>query len=184
MDDLELLNALSFSIRWVLDERANSTLPNWVLPAFLAPVIVGGILGWAFTSNVVGVLLFAILGLIPASLGLVYYVKWKQEPRVSYEKGDKFDMILDVLGTPVPHRPNDYDFQRELDRIFLDAQEQHLSQIEVLSGDLHRELGTYPGSLPLCCDVMQRNVRSGDEILDALPKGHGATLKIRYRIPR
>ena len=184
MHDLELFYALSFSVRWVLDKRANGTLPKWVLPAFLVPVVIGAVVGWAVGSHVVVVLVCAFLGLIASSFGLVYYVKWKQEPRVSYEKGDKFDMILDVLNTPVPRRPGDYDFQRELDRIFGDAQAQHLSQIDVSSNDLHQQVGAYPGSLPLCCEVMQRNARGGDEILDTSPNGQGAALRIRYRIPR
>jgi hypothetical protein len=40
--------------------------------------------------------------------------------------------------------------------------------IDINSGDLHRKLGGYPG----------------DEVLAAPPKGKGATLTIRYVLPR
>ena len=83
--------------------------------------------------------------------------------------------------------PTASDFQLELDHIFQAAQDQHLSHIDVVSGDLHRELGGYPGPdhrMPVCCDVMRHNMHIGDEVLQSPPKGQGATLKIRYRIPR
>jgi hypothetical protein len=83
--------------------------------------------------------------------------------------------------------PTTADFQQELDRIFQAAQDQRLSYIDVVSGDMHHELGGYLGKdhrLPLCYDVMHRNMQAGDEILQSPPKGQGATLMIRYRIPR
>ena len=82
--------------------------------------------------------------------------------------------------------PTTSDFQQELDRIFRAAQDQHVTYIDVVSGDLHRELGGYPGPdhrLPVCCDVMHRNMHTGDEVLQSPPKKQGATLMIRYRIP-
>lgn len=41
--------------------------------------------------------------------------------------------------------PTSSDLQPELDRILQIAQDQGLSYIEVLSNDLHRGLGDYPG---------------------------------------
>ena len=78
-------------------------------------------------------------------------------------------------------------FQTELDAIFLDAARKGLSSIDVLSGDLHRGVGDYPGSnhrMPICCNVMRQNMKPGDIVLREPPKGNGATVEIRYTIPR
>jgi len=62
--------------------------------------------------------------------------------------------------------------------------------LEVLSADLHRELGGYPApaggkhEMPTCCNVMRELMKAGDEVLASPPKGRGATLKIRYKLPR
>ena len=85
------------------------------------------------------------------------------------------------------HIPTSVDFQNELDDIFRRAQQQNLQEIIVKSGDLHRRVGGYPSSnhrMPVCCQVMRSNMRSGDQILAAPPKGDGATLVVRYRMPR
>ncbi len=59
--------------------------------------------------------------------------------------------------------------------------------VEVRSGDVHRELGGYPGPnhrMPDCCQVMRRLMTGTDSILEAPPKGNGATLVVRYALPR
>jgi hypothetical protein len=83
--------------------------------------------------------------------------------------------------------PTASDFQMELNRVFHAAKEKGESHIDVKSGDLHRQVGGYPDPnhrMPVCCDVMRRNMKAGDTILHEPPKGKGATLKIRYQIPR
>ncbi len=83
--------------------------------------------------------------------------------------------------------PTAQDFQNELDRLFMQAQLQNKPYIDVKSGDLHRKVGGYPGHnhrMPVCCEVMLRNMRKGDQILQQPPKGLGATLVIRYSLPR
>jgi len=79
------------------------------------------------------------------------------------------------------------DFQGELDSILASAQQQEEPSIDVKSGDLHRSVGGYPGRnhrLPICCAVMKRNMKPGDEILQQPPSGEGATLIIRFKLPR
>ena len=83
--------------------------------------------------------------------------------------------------------PSAEDFQSELKGMFVSAQQQGKSFIEIESGDLHRAVGGYPGHvhrLPTCCRVMRRNMKPEDEILQQPPSGAGATLIIRYRLPR
>jgi len=58
-----------------------------------------------------------------------------------------------------------------------------VNYIDLVSGDIHRELGGYPGrshSMPTCCKTMRKMMISDDEVLFSPPKGNGATLKIRY----
>ncbi len=83
--------------------------------------------------------------------------------------------------------PTTEDFQRELDKVFAKAQQEGKPFIEVKSGDLHRSVGGYPGPnhrIPLCCTVMKRTMKPGDEILRQPPSGLGATLTIRFELPR
>jgi len=75
-------------------------------------------------------------------------------------------------------------FRNALSEIFSESRG---SFVDVTSGDLHRLVGGYPGkhhNLPTCCNVMTSAMQSGDTILAKPPKGRGATLTIRYILPR
>ncbi|WP_421580101.1 hypothetical protein [Shinella sp. M31] len=55
------------------------------------------------------------------------------------------------------------------------------------AGDIHRDIGGYPGynhRMPQCCKVMYAEMREGDRVVSAPPKGLGASLTIEYRLPR
>ena len=85
----------------------------------------------------------------------------------------------------MPHTAQD--FQDKLDNIFASAQNQGKLYVDVKSGDLHRRVGGYPGHnhrMPVCCEVMRRNMNIGDQILQEPPSGQGATLVVRYKLPR
>jgi hypothetical protein len=114
----------------------------------------------------------------------------KLEATVRWGKGEK----KPPEGRP-PKRPEELkeriptpkDFQNELDSIFASAQQQGKSFIEIKSGDLHRSVGGYHRHnhrLPSCCRVMKRNMKPGDQILQQPPSGAGATLIIRFKLPR
>ena len=83
--------------------------------------------------------------------------------------------------------PSTDDFQMQLDSIFSFAEEKRLTAIIIKSGDLHRLIGDYPGTdhrMPICCNIMRKNMMSGDEVLSEPPSGAGATLTIKYQFPR
>lgn len=78
-------------------------------------------------------------------------------------------------------------FEEALSARLRTAQRSGMTFVDVVSGSLHREVGDYPGPdhrMPVCCSVMEREMRPGDRIVAAPPKGKGATLTIRYRLPR
>jgi hypothetical protein len=59
--------------------------------------------------------------------------------------------------------------------------------IEINSGQLHREVGGYPRQnhrMPMCCAVMISEMSAADAILHEPPKKQGASLTIRYKLPR
>ena len=67
------------------------------------------------------------------------------------------------------------------------GEELGFSAVELTAGNLHRRVGGYPGNdhrMPVCCEVMRKAMGTNDEILSAPPRGDGATLTIRYRLPR
>jgi len=70
---------------------------------------------------------------------------------------------------------------------FREAEARGLPYIEINSGQLHRKLGGYPGpkaQMPSCCQAMCNERKAGDEIISRPPRGKGAALTIRYRLPR
>jgi hypothetical protein len=78
-------------------------------------------------------------------------------------------------------------FIHAIDARFKVASDAGDTYIDVTSGDVHRSVGGYPGNnhrMPLCCSVMYQLMRPGDEVLAKPPKGQGATLRIRYCLPR
>jgi hypothetical protein len=79
------------------------------------------------------------------------------------------------------------DFDRKLETIFRDAEDRELESIEIRASDLHRAVGGYPDRdhrMPICCEAMRRAMAPTDIIVAAPPKGDGASLLIRYDIPR
>ncbi len=79
------------------------------------------------------------------------------------------------------------DFRRVLGTKLRTAAASGASHLDVNAGELHRGFGGYPGPdhrLPACCAAMRSTIRSGDVVLAAPPKGAGASLTIRYRLPR
>jgi hypothetical protein len=83
--------------------------------------------------------------------------------------------------------PSKADFQKSLDELFRENEKEGNSHVDVRSGDLHRRVGGYPGlanRMPTCCDVMYENKRPLDKILNKPPKGKGASLEIKYTLPR
>jgi hypothetical protein len=83
--------------------------------------------------------------------------------------------------------PSAVDFRTELRAQLGSAASLGWRHVEVNSGELHRIVGGYPGSdhrMPICCSVMEAEMRGGDEIVTAPPKGKGASLTIRYKLPR
>jgi 5-methylcytosine-specific restriction protein A len=78
-------------------------------------------------------------------------------------------------------------FRVALNSVFIAAQRRGEGTVEVSAKDLHRRAGGYQSSnhrLPTCCDVMRSEMRDGDIVVQEPPKGRGASLTIRYIIPR
>jgi len=85
--------------------------------------------------------------------------------------------------------PSADDFTNELFRMMHEAERAGQDSLEVEAGELHRRVGGYPGRdhrMPLCCEAMRAQVHKGygDTLVSAPPSGYGASLRIRYRLPR
>ncbi len=81
------------------------------------------------------------------------------------------------------------DFRDELYRIMDEAVREGRKYVDVNAGEVHRGLGGYPGPehrVPVCCKVMKEAVAQdyGDKVLQEPPSGQGASLTIRYKLPR
>ena len=78
-------------------------------------------------------------------------------------------------------------FRVALSRRFQVAAEAGKRSLEIMARDLHREIGGYPGTkhqMPLCCEIMEAEMRKGDVVVTRPRVGYGARFVIRYRIPR
>ena len=79
------------------------------------------------------------------------------------------------------------DFRKDLGQRLSRTEKQGKRHVDIKSGDLHQSVGGYPGPdhrIPICCDVMYSEMRTGDKLLQAPPKGKGASVMIRYLLPR
>jgi 5-methylcytosine-specific restriction protein A len=78
-------------------------------------------------------------------------------------------------------------FYEELKAQIGRARKHGAPHVEINAGDLHRRVGGYPGpthQMPLCCDAMYFAQQLNDEIVVAPKRGKGASLTIRYKLPR
>ena len=81
--------------------------------------------------------------------------------------------------------PNSADFTTVLQQIFLENSGNEF--VDIRAGELHRRVGGYPvynHRMPICCKVMQNARIGADEIIASPPSGQGASLTIRYYLPR
>lgn len=80
-------------------------------------------------------------------------------------------------------------FRAALHGRFEAARKAGQAHADIGAGDLHREVGGYPAPhgwhrLPLCGRIMRSAMGPADEILSDPSTGQGASLVVRYRLPR
>jgi hypothetical protein len=85
--------------------------------------------------------------------------------------------------------PKKEEFRAELQNQLRDAARRGATHLEINSGALHRKVGGYPAldgkhQMPSCCDAMYDAQQGRDVIVSAPEKGKGASLTIRYALPR
>jgi hypothetical protein len=85
--------------------------------------------------------------------------------------------------------PTAQDFRQALLQQMRQTHREGREYLEITAGELHRRVGGYPSHnhrMPACCSAMKAQVREdwGDRLVAGPPSGQGASLRIRYRIPR
>lgn len=85
--------------------------------------------------------------------------------------------------------PTISDFVAKLNTMLSKAENKRLPAITISTGELHREVGGYPGDdhrMPVCCNAMRKVMQEdiGDVIIKEPPSGQGASLTIKYKLPR
>jgi len=83
--------------------------------------------------------------------------------------------------------PRKVDFDVELQRQLAAATSAGAKMLDISAKELHIAVGGYSGpshAMPSCCSAMRSEQRLTDEVLAQPPKGKGASLKIRYFLPR
>lgn len=86
--------------------------------------------------------------------------------------------------------PTAEEFKTESHRMMFEAFKAGKDTVDINAGDLHRRVGDYPDPtrhrMPVCCEVMKAAIAldAGDKVLQEPPRGQGASLSIRYVLPR
>ena len=85
--------------------------------------------------------------------------------------------------------PTAKDFEDEIRRRWADAALRGLKYVDIRAGSVHKYLGGYPSRsgrhrMPDCCHVMKRLMSKGDQVMSSPSSGQGASLVIRYALPR
>jgi len=83
--------------------------------------------------------------------------------------------------------PSIEEFRRALAKLVEAGEELGFVAVDVNAGNLHRRVGGYPGEdhrMPMCCEAMRQAATSDDVVVSEPPSGQGASLTIRYRLPR
>lgn len=83
--------------------------------------------------------------------------------------------------------PSTEDFIDALRAKLREAETRGQRFVDVNAGQLHRSIGGYPGPshrMPACCGAMYAEQGAADTIIDAPLRGKGASLTIRYILPR
>ena len=84
-------------------------------------------------------------------------------------------------------RPTAAAFGAALAELFDEATRSGAKFIDVSGRDLHLLVGGYPGPLhamATCCSVLRSTMKDGDVVMAAPTMGVGASLRIRYALPR
>lgn len=136
----------------------------------------------------IGIVIGAIVGIVGTFLHAVAMIVMLP---FALLRGRKRVVTLESPSTreepPVEAIPTADDFRRELHRMMLEAQNAGREFILVNAGNLHIRVGGYPGNnhrMPNCCQVMRAQADAYDRVVEAPPSGFGASLTIRYRLPR
>lgn len=83
--------------------------------------------------------------------------------------------------------PTSADFRTALHEIFDEAYRRGEKFVVVKAKDLHVRVGGYPGPqarMPVCCGAMRKEMQDGDTIIEQPKSGQGASLTVRYQLPR
>ena len=81
--------------------------------------------------------------------------------------------------------PTQKDFKKKLEELKSGAKEAGELYVIVTSRDLHNLVGGYDTPnhrMASCCDAMYDGMKTSDEVLQAPPKGKGASLTIKYSV--
>lgn len=79
------------------------------------------------------------------------------------------------------------EFTRELRSLLVASEQMGLSAVELTAGALHRRVGGYPRTdhrMPSCCGAMRKAMSYKDIVVSEPEQGAGASLRIRYQLPR
>lgn len=83
--------------------------------------------------------------------------------------------------------PTSKDFQVQLDQLLQEASKQGRPHFDIEAASLHHMVWGYYGRkhrLPQCCYVMKKTMRHGDLVIKEADQDQGASLTIRYMLPR
>jgi voltage-gated potassium channel len=78
-------------------------------------------------------------------------------------------------------------FSEAIGAVLVRAQKQGRPHVEINAGELHRQVGGYPGPhqrMPSCCGALRAIMSDKDTVIFEPERGDGAALTVRFALPR
>ena len=104
----------------------------------------------------------------------------EQEFALKREIKDRVETVKDRIKTKGQTAG---DIRKYLDELFQTTKQQKKEYLDLLSGEIHRQLGMN-NRMPEVCRIMFEKKMAGDEVLHTTPSGKSSTIKIRYYLNR
>src|SRR5260370_11450472 len=125
---------------------------------------------------------------LESSLVAALIPPWNGRPATARSISQELTGVLHAAADRGPSRGlRAMAFRTALNEMLSEASRGKHQHIDIQAGLLHRRTGGYPGpshAMPSCCSVMRSAMAEEDRVVAEPPKCNGASLTIRYRLPR
>lgn len=89
------------------------------------------------------------------------------------------DQYIATAESKLSHGQTTTDVRSFIVKLLKEAKSQGKSHIDLVSGDIHRQMGL-KNRMPMVCRAMYQELLPSDRVLHTTPSGQSSTIRIRY----